>query len=146
MSGLFFLLRQSAKLRYLLQSGFVFTLNLGVTVAAHEWLGLPKNLAFALALVTVIATGFLSLKYFVYQATSGPIVREFLAYLPSVGMFAVLQYILFWGLGSVAGVDYRLANIAAQGTTFVLKFFFYQAFVFQAAKAGSAPETQQGNG
>lgn len=144
MSGFLFRIRQSAKIRYLLQSGTIFALNLAVMVALHEWLGVSKNFAFAIAILTVIATGFLSLKYFVYQAPGGNIGREFLAYLPSVGMFALLQYLIFITLHDTAGVDYRIANICAQGTTFVSKFFFYRAFVFRRSGESitrSAPGT-----
>lgn len=122
---------RSSKLRYLVQSAFIFGLNLCTTATLHEVVGLGKELAFALAQGLVIVVGFLSLKYFVFSVAGGRGIDEFLVYLPSVLAFRAVEWLLFLLVATWGGVQYLLAIFLIQGTIFIGKYFYFRARVFR---------------
>lgn len=116
--------------RYLLQSGFIFALNLGATALLHEALGIPAGMAYAATLFLVTIVGFLTLKFFVYRDREGDLLRQFLTYLPSVALFRGAEYLGFTLLHGWLDLFYLAAIVIVQGTSFSTKYFYFRLLVF----------------
>jgi putative flippase GtrA len=56
-------------LRFLSAGLFVFPIGLGVSALAHEVLGLSERLAGGIALITLLAVGFVASRRFVFRSS-----------------------------------------------------------------------------
>jgi putative flippase GtrA len=108
-----------------------FSLNIFITVALHEWLGAPAELAFAVALVVVFLFGFLSGRYMIFEgAAYGDPKKQFGRFvLISVG-FRLAQFVGFLVLHTLLRLPYLAAVVAVLGVAFLTKFFTYGTVVF----------------
>ncbi len=112
-------------------SGFSFIVNIGVTFFCHEYIGLHEELSYAIALVTVLVTNFLGLRYAVFKAQKSKPGRQFLYFVLSSIGFRVVEYIIFIIIHSWLGLYYLLAIVLISIVFTVLKFFFYGSTLFK---------------
>lgn len=128
----------NSALRYLTQSGMSFGLSFGVTVGLHELGGVPKEVAYAVALCVITLFNFLGFRHFVYRTADAALMKQFLAYLASCAGFRLTEYCTFVVLERWVGVPYTLALVGVQGMSFVLKFFVYRRVVFNAESSSAS--------
>ena len=108
-----------------------FGLNIAVTVALHEWLGAPEELAFAVALLVVFAFSFVTSRYLIFVgAAHGDPKKQLLKFALSNAGFRLAEYLGFLVLHSVLRLPYLLAIVAVLGFSFLTKFFTYSTVVF----------------
>jgi putative flippase GtrA len=120
--------------RYLLISGLSFVLNLGLTVALHEVAGLSEELSYAIALVVVLATNFLFLRYYIYPARHGPFFKQLGLFLASSAVFRGLEYVAFLFGHTLLGLPYVPVLVVVQALSVIAKFLYYGLAVFKADK------------
>ena len=120
---------RAAALRFLQFGGFAFALNIAITTAGHEVLGLPAAVAFGLALVTVFFVSFFGFRRFVYRA-SGSARRQMLRFLAVLIPARAAEYGAFLILVPVAGLNYLLASILILAISAVAKFLIFRHWVF----------------
>jgi len=106
-------------------------LNLGISVGGHEWLGINENLTYAVALATVLSINFLLFRHYVYRHATqhGALIQLWRFVLASTG-FRCGEYGFFCLLHNVFGWWYVLVILLVQGISTLLKFVFYERFVF----------------
>ena len=126
------------QLKSMLRFGFMavvgFSINFGLTVAFHEWVGLQEELAFAIGLVTVYFFNFFVFRYYVFEASVGSGRQQFWRFLGTSIGFRGGEYVAFLGVHSLGGIDYRVAVIGILGVSMVAKFLFYPVFVFRQVR------------
>lgn len=118
-----------AGMRFLQLGGFAFCLNLAITTSLHELLGLPADLAFAIALVTLFFVNFFGFRRFVYRSTGharGQIGRYFIAVL----CFRLAEYGGFLLLYQHIGIDYLPTAMAVLAISAGAKFLTFRNWVF----------------
>lgn len=109
-----------------------FVVNLGLTIGLHELIGLPEEVAFAIAIASVLVISFMMLRFWVYPEQTLGIGRQFLAHLTTNLGFRVTEYVTFLLLHSVLGLYYVYATIIVMGIAFPTKFLFYRLVVFRS--------------
>jgi putative flippase GtrA len=105
---------------------------LGVAALLHEIRGVPEAISAALGLATALFVNFAVMRYFVFTGTRQPLLRQFMMFLGSSGIFRGGEYAGFFVM-HLAGMNYLLALILVQGGSFIIKFFVYQNVVFARA-------------
>ena len=115
--------------RFVQLGGFAFALNLGITVTGHEIVGLPADLAFAIALVTVFFVNFYGFRRFVYRKC-GPARRQMLRFLIALIPLRAIEFAAFVALHQLAGIDYVVATILVLATSAIAKFITFRLWVF----------------
>lgn len=129
----FELLKKACRFGVTTVTGLV--LNLTISVGGHEWLGISANITYAVALVTVMAVNFLLMRHFVYRtATEHRAMIQLWRFVISSVAFRSGEYGCFYLLHNVFGWWYVLVILLVQGTGTLVKFFFYNRFIFGAGK------------
>jgi len=131
-------MRLRSVVRFGMLSVMSFTLNMGTAALLHEVLGVREELSVLVAFVTVFVTNFIACRYFVFESTERGFFRQLAEFALSTGVFRASEYGCFLLLHSVLGVPYLLALLAVIGVSFVVKFVFYQSFVFKKPALTSA--------
>ena len=116
--------------RYLLLSALSFALTLGITAGLREWFGVPPEISFAVALVTVFLTNFAGMRWWVFRGTQRPVVYQFMGFGLSSLAFRGLEYCGYLLLYRVAGIPYLAAAVATIGISFVVKYAVYDSWLF----------------
>mgnify|MGYP001333867415 FL=1 len=111
--------------------------TLATTASLHELVAVPERLAAALGLATALVVNFVVLRFFVFRGTNLPLGRQLLVFLGSSGVFRGFEYAGFIVL-HLLSVYYLLALVVVQGVSFIVKYFFYDKFVF-ARKSPDEP-------
>ena len=118
-----------AGVRFLQLGGFAFCLNIAITTTLHELMGLPADLAFAVALLTLFFVNFFGFRRYVYRSTGharGQIGRYFIA----VVCFRLAEYGGFLLLHKQIGIDYLPTAMAVLAISAVAKFLTFRNWVF----------------
>ena len=103
-----------------------FVVNLGLTVVLHEVFGVRNTIAYAVALTTVFFMNFAFFRYYVFvQDDPRSLGALFATYTASAIGFRLVEYASFVLFHTVAGVQYVVAIVLVQGTSFVAKYFYY---------------------
>lgn len=115
--------------RFLQLGGLAFGLNLAITVTAHGVLGLPANVAFAIALVILFFVNFFGFRRFVYRAC-GPAHRQMLRFLSALIPLRALELVAFLVLHNWVGIGYLLAAALILAASAIAKFLIFRQWVF----------------
>ncbi len=108
-----------------------FVLNLVITVSLHEWLGVPEEFAFAVALAVVFVFSFLTSRYLIFaDAAQGDPKKQLLKFAIFSAGFRVSEYLGFLVLPTLLRLPYLPSIVAALGVSFLTKFFTYSTVVF----------------
>jgi putative flippase GtrA len=129
------LVTRRAPVRYVIWSGFATATNVGLSLGLHEWLDLPAELAFAIALALMLIINFCGLRYFVYRSRAVAMPAQFASYAMSAIGFRVSEYIAFLVVHTLLGCPYRLSVIGVLAVSFVGKYSFYKHVVFLRRKS-----------
>jgi putative flippase GtrA len=121
--------RRIARFAALGAAGFV--LNLVITVLLHELLGVPEELAFAVALAVVFVFSFLTSRYLIFSdAAHGDPKKQLLKFAVFSAGFRVSEYLGFLVLHTLLRLPYLPSIVAVLGVSFLTKFFTYSTVVF----------------
>jgi putative flippase GtrA len=117
--------------RFGIMSFIAMVVNFTVSIGGHKILGMSPNLSYALALVFVSTTTFFMCRYFVYRTAAhhAPI-KQYGKFILSTISFRGCEYAVFWILFNIVGIWYLWAIIIVAITSTIIKFFFYDAFIF----------------
>lgn len=130
--------KKESFVRFCLVTVLSLVVSFGLTITLHEAFAVAAEIAYALALVTVFVMNFLFMRYYIFRAQQGCIVRQFsLMILASLG-FRSAEYGGFLLLHTWAGLHYVAVMFAVQFISFVAKYFFYGGAVFRATSSSSA--------
>lgn len=124
--------------RFGLLSALSFGLNFGLTSLLHEVAGLWEPASFAISLVIVSVVNFIGCRHFVFESQEGSLGWQILTFYASWLPFRGLEWVLFVVLNEWMGLDYRLAMILVQGTSFAVKFVYFKVAVFRRSAAGAS--------
>jgi putative flippase GtrA len=129
MKGLLFSL-----LRFASAGGASFVINLGGTAFMHELLGVPEEVAFAVALAIAFLVNFLVCRYYVFEGRSGDARRQLVEYLLASLCFRGIEYVGFLLLHTIVGIPYVVAIFIVLLCSFFFKFAFYGKVVFRSGE------------
>lgn len=118
------------RFRYIIASGFSFTLAISLSFLMKSVIGLNEKVAVGITLIIVFFVNFIIIRYFVFQSTAEP-VKQFINFALSSIAFRLMEYGLFILLLSWANAYYLFALSCAMIVTFVLKYFFQKKIVFR---------------
>ena len=116
-----------------------FALNLGLTAALSDGLGLPPALAFAVTLATVTTMQFLLLRHVVFPSRHRPWLKQLGEFLASIAAFRALEYAAFVLIYQTLGLHYLLTVALVLSASFVGKFLVYRFRVFASPKREVEP-------
>ena len=121
--------RRVARFAALGAAGLV--LNVVITVSLHEGLGVPEEIAFAVALAVVFVFSFLTSRYLIFSdAAHGDPKKQLLKFAIFSAGFRVSEYLGFLVLHTLLRLPYLPSIIAVLGVSFLTKFFTYSTLVF----------------
>jgi hypothetical protein len=103
-----------------------FVTSFVLTVGLHEWVRMPEEAAFAIALVTVLVLNFSVMRWYVYETQTDSLWQQFGLYLCSAFMFRGAEYGAFLLWHTWFGSDYRLAVAGVLFISSGVKFFYYR--------------------
>lgn len=118
-------------IRYLINTGLSFVVNLGLTALLHEAFDVHEATAYAVALVTVFVMNFLLFRYYVFDGRTNKPGKQLATFAGTSVIFRVSEWFAFRLLLEKFGVYYLFAIILVQGTTFVIKYFVYGGWLFK---------------
>jgi len=128
-------LRAETSARYLVVSGLSFGLNVGLTAALHEGLGVPPEVAFAVALAAVFVVNFAAMRWWIFAGTTRPLVPQLAGFAAASLAFRGFEYAAWWALYRGLGVPYLAAVVCAIGVSFVAKYLLYDSWLFARSRA-----------
>jgi putative flippase GtrA len=128
--------------RFTLLAAQNFALNLGLTAALTEGLGLPPAWAFGITLVVMTALQFVLLRYVVFPSRHRAWPAQLAEFLASIAAFRLLEYAAFVLVYESLGLHYLLTITGILMVSFLGKFLLYRFRVFPAPKTvdGTADE------
>jgi putative flippase GtrA len=107
-------------------------ISIGTTALLHEVGSVSPRIAAAVGLALALLVNFVVLRYFVFKGGSPrPLARQLVMFLGSSGVFRALEYVGFLILSSWLKLHYMVAMLATLAVSFVLKFLFYEMWVFR---------------
>ena len=98
---------------------------LGVSAGLREGGFAGERVAAAIGLATSLVVNFNVMRHFVFRGAHEPLLRQWLQFLASSGVFRALEYLAFLIVLDVFEVQYLLALLLVLGTSFALKFIVY---------------------
>lgn len=134
--------------RYLVNTGLSFVVNLGLTALLHEVFEVREAMAYAVALVTVFVMNFLLFRYYVFDGRTDQPAKQLGTFAATSVVFRTGEWIAFRILTEAPffrefneryAYYYLLVIIAVQGTTFVIKYFVYGGWLFKRRPTDDAP-------
>ncbi len=131
--------------RYVFGSGLTLATSLSVTAFCHEILGLEEQASYGIALVIAFFVAFHLMRHYVCKVGEGYFWRQMRGFFVSALIFRPLEYISFGLIYEALGFHYLFTVILVNGTSFVLKFFYYKTLVFTTPEISAprpAPETE----
>jgi putative flippase GtrA len=123
--------RPDALARFALGGVVSSSVVLGVSALLAETHVVGERVAPAIGLATSLAVNFLVLRHFVFRSTERPVARQGLEFLASSGAFRAFEYAGFLAVDSLLHVHYLIALVLVLGTSFGLKFLWYESHVFK---------------
>lgn len=142
--------RRRKLVRYLVNTGLSFVVNLGLTALLHEVFEVREAMAYAVALVTVFVMNFILFRYYVFDGRTDRPARQLGAFAATSVVFRSGEWVafrllteapFFHELNERYAFYYLLVIIAVQGTTFVIKYFVYGGWLFKRRDIAPAPST-----
>lgn len=115
-----------------------FAINLGLTITLHEWVGLATTLSFAITILFLYFFNFGAMRLYVFpvRAQRGhSVVKQATCFLISSAAFRALDYAAFLVLHLVFGFYYIATIIIVSGISFIVKYFFYNRWIFGVVKS-----------
>lgn len=106
-----------------------YPLRIGIVLLLTEVLHIYYFISYVITLGCVITFSFFFSVYITFQARENK-KKTFLKYLAALAAFAGLDALLVKVLTEVFGIYYLISINLVMITLFVLKFFFYQRYVF----------------
>lgn len=106
-------------------SAVSFLVNVGMFALLSGPLGMPPEVAAACAVSIVMVINFLACRYWVFEASSGKLTRQFVMFLLATLAFRSLEIAVFSLVYRHLGINELLAYVAVLSASFVLKFAFY---------------------
>ena len=104
---------------------------LGVSALLSELGSVDERVAAAIGLASSLVVNFNVMRHFVFRGNQQPLVRQWLEFLASSGVFRGFEYVAFLVVNTVFHVHYLLALLLVLGTSFILKFIWYEGWVFR---------------
>ena len=104
---------------------------LGVSALLREAGSVDERVAAAIGLATSLVVNFNVMRYFVFRGSAQPLLRQWLEFLASSGVFRGFEYVAFLFVNAFFAVHYLLALLLVLGTSFLLKFIWYEGWVFR---------------
>lgn len=117
-------------LRMAILSGASFVLGFVLTSLLVEVAGLPAQLAYAIAIVACTVLNFFGCRHWVFRTTHMPAWPEAGRFFSSILLFRLAEIGVFHLL-FVALDDYRIAYVASQVVSAIIKFTVAKWFVFR---------------
>lgn len=104
---------------------------LGVSALLREAGSVDERVAAAIGLATSLVVNFNVMRYFVFRGSAQPLLRQWFEFLASSGVFRGFEYVAFLFVNAFFGVHYLLALLLVLGASFLLKFIWYEGWVFR---------------
>ena len=114
---------------------------MGITAFCHEVLGLNERLSYLIPLAIVFFFNFLTLRYFIFKATSKQMRGQLFQFAASSLAFRAVEFGLYWILVDVMSVYYLAAAALIKPASFVGKFLFYKALIFGTSNDAALVQT-----
>ena len=124
-------------LRFGMSTLFSASLSAGLPILLHEVLSVNEERAVAIGFATAYLANILLLKLFVFRS-SGRWIHELIKYVPTNGLFRLLEYTVFLALVRVVDLDYRIAVFSVLSITLGLKFLVYRLIFRRKLTSGGA--------
>lgn len=110
-----------------------FVVNLGITMTLHDFIGVTAEVAYAVALCTVMVMNFMICRHFVFDARGGSFKAQALQFLVGACMFRGAEYVAFLVFHTLLGLQYVAAIILVQLLAFLGKFVYFSRGAFHVA-------------
>lgn len=114
-----------------------FVVNIGGTAFLHEVVGLPEEVAFAIALVVLLTMNYYLLGKYVYRAEGGQKSHQMKRYLLAAMGFRAVEYVLFLLLFHLTPLHYLVVIWTNAVVMTILKYFGWEKLVFRGSKSCS---------
>ena len=125
-------------LRFALLSGLSFVVNLSLTAALHEALGLSSLIAVPIAMACVTVMNFGALRWFVFGHDGRSAWRQFVGFITSIAGFRLAEYLAFALVHGALGAPYLVTYAAILVCSLIGKFVLLRGTVFRTTKLESA--------
>jgi len=125
--------------RFALLSGLSFVVNLSMTFALHEWIGLSSLIAVPIAMACVTTMNFAALRWFVFGHDGRGVWRQFVGFVGSIAGFRLVEYAAFALIHGVFGSPYLTTYAAILVASLIGKFLLLRGTVFRTHR----PPTNQ---
>lgn len=122
--------KHGSSFRYLALTGFSFCLVSGITVGAHNILGLSENLSGGMALAVAFMVNFFTARGVVF-ASKGCWRTQMVRYAVTSGIFRLGEYVAYAFLLSAFALHYLIALTVVLVVSLVLKYTTYKHWVFK---------------
>ena len=122
-----------------------FLATVGLTIALTEGARLHPRLSFAITLIAVLGCNFLSLRYFVFSASSGSVRRQ-LGWFGGLSIvFRAAEWMVFAVSEALSSQDYRVLLVGILVVSSLVKFQVYsRLFASRDRRCGSPREVAGG--
>lgn len=118
-------------MRFLTTSFVALYLHFIINVLGHELLGFNVNITYPISLVMVSLTTFLLSRFFVYPgASEKKFLYQGMQFIISSIIFRILEWGMFSLLVDIFGLWYIFSIIFVQTLGTIIKFIFFNFFVF----------------
>ena len=106
-------------------------INFGVNIVGHECFGISVNILYPIGIFSVSMSTFLLCRYVVYpNAKQKNAVKQGGQFIVSVLFFRCIEWCVFSILYNTLEWHYIICILLVQGGGTVIKFFFYNSFIF----------------
>jgi putative flippase GtrA len=124
---------------YVVVSAVSFFLNVGLTAFLHEIINLKPMWAYGISLIILLCMNFCLMRYWVYrqEMQPGTLKKQFVATAATSIGFRLSEWLVFIGLNEFLGLYYLLAMLIVMGISFFLKFFVYDALIFNRKQSAT---------
>jgi putative flippase GtrA len=120
--------------RFALLSGMSFVVNLSMTFALHERVGLSSLIAVPIAMACVTAMNFAALRWFVFGHDGRSVWHQFAGFVGSIAGFRLVEYAAFALFHGVFGSPYLTTYAAILVASLIGKFVLLRGTVFRTHK------------
>lgn len=122
--------RFGRSLRFLAMTAVSLSVTLGVTAGLREGFGVGDGPAGGVALMAAFCVNFLTMRGVVFAA-AGPVAGHLARFAATSAAFRLAEYLAYLALVETVRVPYLIAMVGTLGTSFVLKYVTYRAWVFR---------------
>lgn len=117
--------------RFGMMSLLAMTINFSVSIGGYKILGMNPNFSYALALILASTASFFMCRHFVYRtAQDHAPAKQYSQFILSTLSFRGCEYAAFWILFNIMKIWYLSAIIIVAVSATIIKFIFYNNFIF----------------